>query len=218
MLSRRNARLFRFMKLTLLQKMVIVLDLLILLTLPFIAGGGFAGVQSSEKMLTEENLVHAKFAGYRDLDRDELSVEAVKAETHAALASEKEPETAQKVLVAGQSIGVGIVEAETALVEAVEEEVETVVNEIPKTLSDEAINFLGNCESGMNPTTNTGNGYYGAFQFSYGTWQSMGTEYERADLAPLEVQIDAVQRLVARSNIYGQFPACAQRMQSLGLI
>lgn len=206
------------MKLTLLQKMVIVFDLLILLTLPFIAGGGFAGAQNTGKMLAEENLAHAKFAGYRDLDRDELSIKSVRAETHAVAASANEPETVQKVLVAGQSIGVGIVEAETTLVEAVEQEIQTVEKEIPKVLSDEAINFLGNCESGMNPATNTGNGYYGAFQFSYGTWQSMGTAYERADLAPLEVQIDAVQRLVARSNIYGQFPACAQRMQSLGLI
>jgi len=46
----------------------------------------------------------------------------------------------------------------------------------------------------------------------------MGTGYERADLAPLEVQTEAVQRLVSRSNIYGQFPACSRRMQALGLL
>lgn len=85
-------------------------------------------------------------------------------------------------------------------------------------LNDAQIQYLGNCEAGMDPTKNTGNGYYGAFQFSYGTWQSMGTGYERADLAPLEVQIDAVQRLLSRSSIYTQFPACALKMQSIGLI
>jgi len=31
-----------------------------------------------------------------------------------------------------------------------------------------------NCESGDNYQTNTGNGYYGAYQFSEGTWQSVG--------------------------------------------
>ncbi len=85
-------------------------------------------------------------------------------------------------------------------------------------LNEAQITFLGNCEAGMNPTRNSGNGYYGAFQFSYGTWKSMGTAYERADLAPLEVQIDAVQRLVARSSIFHQFPGCARRMQAEGLL
>lgn len=85
-------------------------------------------------------------------------------------------------------------------------------------LNDAQINFLGNCESGMTAARNSGNGYYGAFQFSIGTWNSMGTGYERADLAPIEVQISAVQRLVARSSVFTQFPGCARKMRSLGLI
>jgi len=32
----------------------------------------------------------------------------------------------------------------------------------------------GACESGNDPTTNTGNGYYGAFQFNLGTWAAAG--------------------------------------------
>ncbi len=85
-------------------------------------------------------------------------------------------------------------------------------------LNEAQITFLGNCESGMTAERNSGNGYFGAFQFSPGTWRSMGTEYVRADLAPLDVQKDAVQRLLARSSIYTQFPGCARRMQSLGLL
>lgn len=85
-------------------------------------------------------------------------------------------------------------------------------------LNMEQITFLGNCEAGMNPTRNSGNGYYGAFQFSYGTWKSMGTEYERADLAPIEVQIEAVQRLLKRSSIFHQFPGCARKMQAMGIL
>jgi hypothetical protein len=89
---------------------------------------------------------------------------------------------------------------------------------VPSSLSEEAITYLGNCEAGMDPAKNTGNGYYGAFQFSAGTWNSMGTGYARADQAPIEVQKEAVQRLLSRSSIYTQFPACARRMRSAGLI
>jgi Transglycosylase-like domain len=85
-------------------------------------------------------------------------------------------------------------------------------------ISDEAINYLGSCEAGMNPTRNSGNGYYGAFQFSYGTWKSMNTGYERADLAPIDVQIAAVKQLLQKSSIYNQFPGCAAKMRSAGLI
>jgi hypothetical protein len=85
-------------------------------------------------------------------------------------------------------------------------------------ISDAALVALGNCEAGMNPARNSGNGYYGAFQFSYGTWQSMNTGYERADLAPIEVQKAAVRQLLQRSSIYNQFPACAAKMHSDGLI
>ena len=85
-------------------------------------------------------------------------------------------------------------------------------------LNEAQITYLGQCEAGMDPEKNTGIGYYGAFQFSYGTWQSMNTGYERADMAPLEVQKDAVQRLLQRSSIFTQFPGCARKMQSIGLI
>lgn len=68
---------------------------------------------------------------------------------------------------------------------------------------------LRNCEAGGNYATNTGNGYYGAYQFSIGTWNSMGTAYARADLAPPEVQDDAARRLQARSG-WGQWPACSR--------
>lgn len=85
-------------------------------------------------------------------------------------------------------------------------------------LSEEQLTYLGNCEAGMDPTKNTGNGYYGAFQFSYGTWKAMDTGYERADLAPLEVQKAAVQKLLSRSSIFTQFPGCAKKMRSLGII
>jgi len=68
---------------------------------------------------------------------------------------------------------------------------------------------LRNCETHGNYTTNTGNGYYGAYQFSYSTWNSMNTGYAYAHEAPPEVQDDAARRLQARSG-WGQWPVCAK--------
>jgi Transglycosylase-like domain len=84
--------------------------------------------------------------------------------------------------------------------------------------SDEVLTDLGNCEAGMDPARNSGNGYYGAFQFSYGTWKSLNTGYERADLAPLSVQEAAVRQLLQRSSIYHQFPGCAYKLHQEGAI
>ncbi|HET6964272.1 MAG TPA: transglycosylase family protein, partial [Acidimicrobiales bacterium] len=50
---------------------------------------------------------------------------------------------------------------------------------------------IAEAESGGNPAANTGNGYYGEFQFSQATWDTimsqMGLDYSRADLAPASV-------------------------------
>ena len=97
-------------------------------------------------------------------------------------------------------------------------EAKTVPTITREPLNDTQINFLGNCESGMSADRSSGNGYYGAFQFSYGTWRSMNTAYERADLAPLDVQIEAVQKLLSRSSILTQFPGCAVKMRATGLL
>jgi len=67
------------------------------------------------------------------------------------------------------------------------------------------------CESGGNYAANTGNGYYGAYQFSISTWQSMGTGFSRPDQAPPAVQDDAAQRLQARAG-WGQWPSCARKL------
>lgn len=72
---------------------------------------------------------------------------------------------------------------------------------------------IATAESGGNPATNTGNGYYGEFQFSQGTWDSlmsqMGLSYSRADLAPSSVQYAAAQRLQSEAG-WGQWPATSR--------
>lgn len=70
---------------------------------------------------------------------------------------------------------------------------------------------LAACESGGNPQARSASGlYYGAFQFSVATWQSLGYEGNPAD-APYAVQVEAARRLQARSG-WGQWPRCARRL------
>lgn len=67
---------------------------------------------------------------------------------------------------------------------------------------------LARCESGMR--NDTGAPYYGYFQFSPGTWRSLGFDGLPSD-HDYGTQLAAAQRLVARSG-WGQFPACARRL------
>lgn len=71
---------------------------------------------------------------------------------------------------------------------------------------------LAQCESGGDPTTNTGNGYYGLYQFSLPTWEAMGGSGLPSDASAAEQTMRA-QALQQRSG-WGQWPACAA---SLGL-
>lgn len=69
---------------------------------------------------------------------------------------------------------------------------------------------LAQCESGGNPATNTGNGYYGLYQFSLPTWQSVGGTGLPSDASAAE-QTQRAQILQARSG-WGQWPACASKL------
>jgi hypothetical protein len=69
---------------------------------------------------------------------------------------------------------------------------------------------LAQCECGGNPSCNTGNGYYGTFQFTLSTWRSVGGEGLPSD-ASYEEQLRLAQALQARSG-WGQWPACTAKM------
>jgi hypothetical protein len=68
---------------------------------------------------------------------------------------------------------------------------------------------LRRCEAGGDYDRNSGNGYYGAYQFSASTWHSLGYR-GRPDEAPPAVQDEAARRLQRRSG-WGQWPACSRR-------
>ena len=69
---------------------------------------------------------------------------------------------------------------------------------------------LAQCESGGDPKTNTGNGFYGMYQFTLETWQSLGgTGYpHEADAA---TQTAMAKKLQAQAG-WGQWPGCADKL------
>ncbi len=66
---------------------------------------------------------------------------------------------------------------------------------------------LRDCESGGNYSINTGNGYYGAYQFSLSTWQSLGYGGYPHQASPA-VQDQAARELQALYG-WGQWPGCS---------
>ncbi len=66
------------------------------------------------------------------------------------------------------------------------------------------------CESGNNYAEDTGNGYYGAYQFALSTWLNLGYSGLPSDASPA-VQDQAAQKLQALAG-WGQWPACSAEL------
>ncbi len=66
---------------------------------------------------------------------------------------------------------------------------------------------LRECESGDNYQENTGNGFYGAYQFAQQTWSGLGLP-GRPDLEPPAMQDQAAMKLQAEDG-WGPWPACS---------
>ena len=80
----------------------------------------------------------------------------------------------------------------------------------PSTVGGDVWAALAKCESGGNPATNTGNGYYGLYQFSASTWRAMGGSGLPSQASAAE-QTQRAQALQARSG-WGQWPACSKKL------
>jgi len=66
------------------------------------------------------------------------------------------------------------------------------------------------CESGNSYATNTGNGYYGAYQFSLQTWQGMGNIGLPSDASP-DVQ-DEQAAILQAARGWQPWPACSRKL------
>lgn len=77
-------------------------------------------------------------------------------------------------------------------------------------IPDSAWAALRKCESDANYRANTGNGYYGAYQFAVGTWRKLGYTGFPHEASPA-IQDEAARRLQAKSG-WGQWPACTRKL------
>jgi hypothetical protein len=74
---------------------------------------------------------------------------------------------------------------------------------------DQELFKLRMCESHDNYQDNTGNGYYGAYQFALQTWEDLGMT-GRPDQATPDMQDYAAKVLHARAG-WGPWPACTAK-------
>ncbi len=66
------------------------------------------------------------------------------------------------------------------------------------------------CESGNNYRANTGNGYYGAYQFNTGTWHAYGGSGLPSNAPPAEQDLRA--KLLYQARGWSPWPACSRRL------
>lgn len=71
-----------------------------------------------------------------------------------------------------------------------------------------ALEAIAACESGGNPQTDTGNGFYGKYQFTLATWQAVGGAGNPAQASEAE-QDQRAATLLAQAGP-GQWPVCGQ--------
>lgn len=76
--------------------------------------------------------------------------------------------------------------------------------------SDDPWHRLRVCESGNNYSINTGNGYYGAYQFNAGTWRAYGGRRLPHQNTPAEQDYRA--KLLYRDRGWSPWPACSRKL------
>jgi hypothetical protein len=78
----------------------------------------------------------------------------------------------------------------------------------PAATASPALEAIAACESGGDPTTDTGNGFYGKYQFDLGTWQSVGGTGNPAAASEAEQDARAAM-LYARAGA-SPWPVCGR--------
>jgi len=150
----------------------------------------------------EEHLIAVEVAPRADVDRGTLSIRAASGPTPVAEGAEE--------VVSGP-----IPTPAAAPMEATLHAIATprpVAVAAPRVVTYDGATVwddLARCESGGNWAINTGNGYYGGLQFSYGTWHGYGggefAEYPHE--ATRDQQIIVAERLRAARG-FQPWPAC----------
>ena len=154
----------------------------------------------------EEHLIAVESAPRADVDRGTLSIRAASPTAPAAGGAEE--------VVTGPIPTPGAAPMEATLhVIPTPPPVAVAPPRVVTYDGDTVWDDLAQCESGGNWAINTGNGYYGGLQFSYGTWQGYGGgEFaEYAHEATREEQMIVAERLHAARG-FQPWPACRVKL------
>ena len=81
---------------------------------------------------------------------------------------------------------------------------------LPASASDLDWSALAECESGGNPAEDTGNGFYGMYQFTIGTWDELGGSGLPSD-ASAATQTALAEKLYTEAGA-GQWPVCGKNL------
>lgn len=173
--------------------------------------------RNGKQTITQEEAVPFETEKIKDANR-----EASFKQVNTPGVNGKKMVTYEIVMQDGQEVSRTVIQ--TVVTQQPVKQVETVGAKFNYTggpLSEAQITALGMCESGMTATRNSGNGFYGAFQFMPSTWSKVAPAPYNTMMpheAPLEAQKQAVQNLLSRSSIFTQFPGCAKKMRAQGII
>jgi Transglycosylase-like domain len=131
------------------------------------------------------------------------------AKQSSSTTSKSKPATTKAAV---KAVPVGDPPPSTATPKGFDETITTVLapDDVPNEIPDSVWLALRKCESGNNYAINTGNGYYGAYQFDSRTWKSMGYSGLPHRAAP-PVQDEAAKRLQAKRG-WGPWPACTRKL------
>jgi hypothetical protein len=77
-----------------------------------------------------------------------------------------------------------------------------------RSVASPQLEAIAACESGGNPNTDTGNGFYGKYQFTLATWQAVGGSGNPAQASEAEQDRRAAQLLATAGS--GQWPVCGR--------
>jgi resuscitation-promoting factor RpfB len=102
--------------------------------------------------------------------------------------------------------------SESVTKQPVNEVVSVGTKALPSSAADLNWTALATCESGDTPTEDTGNGFYGMYQFTVSTWDSLGGSGLPSD-ASAGTQTALAEKLYSEAGA-GQWPVCGKNLFS----
>lgn len=173
---------------------------------PIVAGMSVEVWRNGVQTVTQEEAVPMPVEQVKDQDRD-VGFKEVRTTGKPG----KKQVTYEIILQNGVEVSRTVIQ-EVQTLEPVKQ-VEVLGAKVTNTFSGsfaEALARLRSCEAGGAYDRNSGNGYYGAYQYDISTWANWGG-YSRADLAPPSAQDEKVWETYKRRG-WQPWPSCTKKM------